>query len=146
MPFNRMLTTAAIAVFLMSLASTGFTADSGEVAKPPMKLALAIGVNDLEGVNAAITAGANVNYQHPDDGLSILMIAVMQTLETPEEKDANLKIIKSLIGAGADLAQKTHAGQTALDLAKLHNNAEAIGVLNATTAPAARPWYKRWIR
>ena len=91
--------------------------------------------SNVEVIAVLVKAGADVNAKDPNGhGFTVLMCAA--------NKCKNSDVIAALVKAGADMNARNSAGDTALDLARQHQNtdvAKALTALGAQGKPATQP-------
>ncbi len=86
--------------------------------------------NDIQGIKSLLQSGANINAQEITSGYTPVMFAI---------KYNRIKALRSLILNGADLLKQNLQGQTALHVAAITGNSQAIEVLmNAGANPAIK--------
>ena len=93
----------------------------------PLIAASAYGSAEL--IKLLLDAGANVNAQDVR-GVTPLIYAIAS--DRP-----NAKVVRALIGKGADVSLRTKDGETALDWAKKYNHPEILSVLGSKRTPVA---------
>ena len=87
----------------------------------------AVKSDDIQGIKSLIQSGANINAQEIENGYTPVMYAI---------KYNKIKALRSLILNGADLQKTNLQGQTALHVATISGNGQAIEVLLAARIDA----------
>jgi hypothetical protein len=115
---------------IKALLAAGMDPDTANSAKVTILHAMAA-VGNLMGVSQLLSSKASTGVRD-FEGCTPLHRAV-------DTKLACMQVVAALVAAGADLAAKTDADETPLDIARRQGNHEVAGYLALMAASAARP-------